>query len=315
MLRGFVFVALLVWPVAAFANAYDDFNTGVNMRNRDEYDSASLFLSRALSAPDLPGHLKPVAHLDLGEIYGNQGHFDLAIREYSAAIALSPHDVLGYLDRAGAYENTGQWSSAADDLTLALRERPSFLIAYLDRGIDYERGERFDEADADFKMFLSYAPDSATAKFQLGLTQWMRGNSDAARAQFDSSLKSDKHFMFAGLWSQISRTGATWDPSSLKDASDEFDQKKWPWPIVKLYLGKAKPDETLLAASASDTDTQKDQTCEAQFYVAEYLIAQKDEQGAKPLLDSASSTCPVLMPERRAAALVLKQLVVPATKP
>ena len=306
MLRGFAFAALLVWPVAAFASGYDDFNTGVNLYNRHEYPTAVQYFSRALSAPDLPDHLKYTAHLDLGTSYELQKNFDLAIREYSVAILLKPHELLAYLSRARAYDRLGRFDDAADDRTRALRERQSLADVYMDRGLDYQSSNRFDQADADFNTFLTIFPDSALAQFDLGVSQWSQGHFDKAKERFDQSLKQDKTFAYAALWRAFLVDPD--DKFDLASESGKLDRAKWPWPIVSFYLGKSSQEETLQAASNGSADAIDGQKCEADFYIAERLISRKNFDGARPLLADAGSRCPQEYPERNAAGIALKSI-------
>jgi hypothetical protein len=87
-----------------------------------------------------------------------------------------------------------------------------------------------------------------------------------------------------------------------------LDLKTWPGPLLSLYAGTATADDVFAAAKQGDTDAQKDQSCEAYFFVAEWHLDRKENAAAGPLLELAGSSCRRELPESHAAHAELKRL-------
>src|SRR5215469_6083477 len=103
-------VALLAAASSACASGYQDFNQGVAAINRDDNSAALQLLTKALSEPDLPDHLKPAAHLERGEIYMDSNKFEAALTDFNAALQLKPDSFRAWLDRAGAEEGENKFA-------------------------------------------------------------------------------------------------------------------------------------------------------------------------------------------------------------
>ena len=95
------------------------------------------------------------------------------------------------------------------------------------------------------------------------------------------------------LWLELSRArGGALDPKIGEHDLRALDSSDWPAPLIKLFVGEAKPEDMAAAAAHGDSDKIANQQCEANFYVAEWWLAHNDTASAKPLLDTASQKCP-----------------------
>jgi lipoprotein NlpI len=83
----------------------------------------------------------------------------------------------------------------------------------------------------------------------------------------------------------------TFDAADYTKKYPRFDMSDWPGPVFQLYAGHAKPEDVLQAAGRGDAMVAKNNLCEAQFYVAEWWLAQKNAAAAKPLLVNARDIC------------------------
>lgn len=62
-----------------------------------------------------------------------QGHFEAAVSDYSAAIAICPHHCRAFYNRAFSHERLRRWDDAIADYDRALQLDPSNATAYHNR--------------------------------------------------------------------------------------------------------------------------------------------------------------------------------------
>src|SRR5690606_25630034 len=85
----------------------------------------------------------------------------------------------------------------------------------------------------------------------------------------------------------------------------------WPAPVIVLYLGRTDVDSVLAAATDQDARRQRDQRCEASFYLAQWHLFRNDRERALPLLKEAQSTCARDFLEHEGATAELRRLQKP----
>jgi lipoprotein NlpI len=78
--------------------------------------------------------------------------------------------------------------------------------------------------------------------------------------------------------------------------------KKWPYPVLELYLNKRSPADTLGAAR------NRDERCEAHFYIGQWHILRGNKARAKAALQTAVNVCPKLQIEYPSAVAELRRL-------
>ncbi len=142
-------------PTLHFANAYFgrgmvDYQMGKLPQAVEDYDSAL-----ALS----PNH--PLAIIDKALALGDMGKYDSAIACYSRAIAvLSPMEYNGaqehaYFGRGLMYNLTSRFDLALKDFDAALRLMPDDRFADLHRGNAYKALGKYDSAVADYRKAMA----------------------------------------------------------------------------------------------------------------------------------------------------------------
>ncbi len=75
-----------------------------------------------------------LAFSNRGDMYANQGQYDLAIAEYNRALELNPSDAEAFNNRGAMYINRGQHDLAIADFNRALELNPRYAMAYNNRG-------------------------------------------------------------------------------------------------------------------------------------------------------------------------------------
>jgi tetratricopeptide (TPR) repeat protein len=255
--------------------------------------------------------------------YRASGQFDLAIADYGKAIELDPRNRAAYSDRALAYRANGQFDLAIADATRAIELDANSASAYDDRGDAFADNDQYDLAIADYGKAIELDPKFVGAYLDRGGLRLAKGESNLALADATKAFETDPtgvfgawallvrgnmHFIlgdFAGASSDLvqslklndsvyamlslylarSRTGEARALDELRSNVARLKTKKWPGPVVELYLGTRSPTDTLGAAS------NRFERCEAQYYVGEWHVLNGHAADAKAMLASALETC------------------------
>lgn len=223
-------------------------------------------------------HASGLDQAKAGLAAAQRGDDDEALQLYSAALAagdLSPFNVmLAYHNRGNTYQDKGDYRRAIPEYDIAIRLEPRYAEAYFARG---------------------------RARFALGEF------ADAV-VDFTQSLKLDPTDAYSALWLHLARRkSAASDDGELSRNAAKFDSAVWPGPLLGLYLGEATTQQVRSASARGDAATQKDQICEAAFYIGEYELLRKNTAAAGSLFREAAKICPYTSDERDGAAVELKR--------
>jgi lipoprotein NlpI len=243
-----------------------------NQAVADNYDAAFAALERAIA-------LNPT--LDLGyaaraSLKSMRGDYAGSVADFAQAIARKPKEAAHYKGRGMTYLSIGEYVNAAADYTTAIGLEPQNYANFTWRGFAYFGASQFAEAAEDFKRAFSLAP-------------------------------RDFHL---AIWLHLMRAKAgVRDQQEFSRNARKLDKKAWPWPVVALYQGKMTPDDVRAAAHEGNADQQRNQTCEAAFYIGEHELAQGNSAEAVRLFqEAASSTCPREFIEYHGARAELRRL-------
>ena len=126
-----------------------------------------------------------------GVLLVRQTQFELAIRDFSGAIAINPSDAEAFNDRALAYQMSRDLYRAVQDYDKAISLDPKFTLAWFNRG--NARSGRGDHAGAiaDFTQAIALKPDFGPAYRNRGLVKRAAGDMDGAIADQTSALQYD----------------------------------------------------------------------------------------------------------------------------
>lgn len=98
-----------------------------------------------------------------GDTLCQQGNYDEAITEYTAAIELDTNLANAYLGRGQAYYFKGDGPRAADDFPRAINLDPNYTAAYYGRGWAQLVNQAWDGAVSDFSEAIELDPSQAGA--------------------------------------------------------------------------------------------------------------------------------------------------------
>jgi Flp pilus assembly protein TadD len=128
-------------------------------------------------------------YLKQGLDHFHNGELDLAIKDFSQALARQPEAAAAYIDRGAVYLRKGDLDRALSDYDQSLQLNPKDARAYLNRGIIYGKKKDFDRALADFDRALEIAPRDAQIYYNQAVCLDLAGRPKPAIKAYQSFLQ------------------------------------------------------------------------------------------------------------------------------
>jgi lipoprotein NlpI len=180
-----------------------------------------------------PNDLEACLSRGIAEFY--QEDYDAAIADYNRAIGLDPNAIDAFYARALAKRRKQDFDGAFADYDHALELDPNYWLAYNSRATTHNAHGEFELAIADYTRRIELQPaGSEYAWFQRSLLKRRLGLPD-----------------HDGLAPQI----AGWPDG-------------WTKKVGQYLLGRMSAEELLrIAAEPADSQTRREQLCEANYYV------------------------------------------------
>ena len=144
---------------------------------------------------------------------------------------------------------------------------------------------------ARYSETIMVHPADDNAYFRRGIANLYAGSVSKARADIVRASELDPHYPYYELWLHLVDQRLN-QPGRLGETLARFEMTKWPAPIMRLYLGQATVPEVLAAAVDHDSETQRGQLCEANFYIAQLALQHGAKGEATRLFRLAATECP-----------------------
>jgi len=236
-------------------------NRGIAYQNEGDFPHAIQDFTRVLSAD--PDHQEAINNR--GALYMIQGDYDHSIVDYTKALQLNPDDPITIRNRCAAYFSKGDYASAMQDCSHALMLEPMNPAALQMRGVLF----------------------------------YFRGDYKNALQDEKNAVNADSSDLYSMIWLYLARVH--YAQNSAKDSLDELSsnsanlQMDWPWPVIQVYLGKAKaedlPAQGSPAQGSADPQSANDHVCEANFYLGERALIAANTAEAQRDFQAALSAC------------------------
>jgi lipoprotein NlpI len=241
----------------------------------------------------------PVADVLAGIAARKRGDYAEAIRLYTRALeskGLSQSNRAGALNnRCNVYNDKAQYDSAIADCNEAIQIKPDSPLPFNNRGNSHTSLGRYDRAILDYDEALRLNPHFALAANNRGLAHYYKGDYQLAEADFDKSIALNPKYPYAALRLYFTRQRLGIDGrAQLAAQAARFDLTDWPGPLIQLYLSKIDPTEALMKAQHANAKTNREQLCEANFYIAEYHLGRGDRAAAVAQFLAAEEACKLL---------------------
>ena len=227
-----------------------------------------------------------IAYNDRGIAYETKGNLEVALADYNKAIELDPKRAVFVSNRARVYGDKSDYETAIANYTKAIELQPDLANAHYYRGVAYYMKSDNIRAIADFTTAAELNPSNPQFVFMRGIAKYREGDFNGAAGDLSRSveLKANIH---AILFRYMAKTRAGETAATEFEATvSALKTKDWPYVVSELFLGKRSPAATLDAA------TKADERCEAQFYVGQWYILNRNPAEAARALQIVADTCP-----------------------
>lgn len=132
-----------------------------------------------------------IAHNQLGTAYAKNGDLDLAVREFNAAILISPTRATSYYNLARVMWLKKDHRQAEQYCREAIRRKPNYTNAHFALGIILAARGRLDEAAEEFREVIRIDRNRADAHNKLGIVLAQMGKLDESIVELRIALRID----------------------------------------------------------------------------------------------------------------------------
>jgi lipoprotein NlpI len=244
-----------------------------------------------------------------GGEWATLNNHDRAIADFTIAIELDPKLPGVHYSRALSHSEKGDHDWAIADYDAEVRISPKDAKAYIGRAFEWTVKGDYKRAIADYDQALRYESNRIEPWFGRGRTRFYAGDFMAAASDLVRAHQISPS-MYSAIWIFLARKRAD-IPGEQTLAQDAGlrPESEWPAPIIGLYLGRTSPEVVQKAAATSiNVVRQRDQRCEANFYIAQWHLLRGAREPAMRLLDEARDGCPSAFMEYEGAVAELRRL-------
>lgn len=163
----------------------------------EQSEPIEVFLNEAYSGGRGTAPAEATARIRQGQLYAQQGEYERAVIEFTAAIQSDITTVAPFIHRGDALRLRGEYERALADYSQALQIEPNSLLARLNRGLVYRMTGRPEPAIADLTEALRIDPRNVVAFNGRGGAQSDLGRYDLAIADHTAALRLDPSLAWA----------------------------------------------------------------------------------------------------------------------
>jgi lipoprotein NlpI len=247
----------------------------------------------------------------IGDALIMKKQFVEAIDAFDLAIRIDPDLSKSYFGRARALRDTAHYQEAIADYSRAIERNLGYGAAYHGRALAWLQLGQREHAVADFEAADRVDPQTNTRR-QIALQRFYMGRFSESAEDFRRVAEWSLEGGYTSLWRFLARVRTGDDIAS---AQKELNHHRsllrgdaWPLPVVDFYRGHM--DSVAVREAAANAGGKKaiEQTCEADYYIAEWHLLRGDHTSARPLLERAVTTCPDTFIEHKGAVAELSRL-------
>jgi len=212
---------------------------------------------------------------------------DEAIAQADVLVRRHPEQDFPYLLRVRTYEWGDRFEEAVRDLTVLVERHPNSPDYYLQRCTSYRGMAEGRKALADAEKALRLHGPTAYAYNALGCCHELLGEFDKALDDYRRAAElgdDDKRFRAIWMCLLLRKMGRRDDADRLiRDFLEDFDDEEWIAPVLRYLGGEMTEEEVFEKAQDDDAYTQRQQLCEAYYYVGAAHLADGNLDRAEEL--------------------------------
>ena len=301
-------VSLVLLVAAAAAHAQDSDVERCSATSAKP-DLAIQHCTQAIDSGKLTGETLAQMHYNRAIEYTAKNDHDRAIADYDAAIRINPKFADAHFNRGNAWGLKGDPDRAIADYDAALRLNPKDASAHIARAVELMIKGDYQGAVTGYDTALVLDPKSGIALHGRGRANFYGGDPQRGVADLERAWRTDLN-LYTAAWLYLARKRAGMiDAEELLDSDTRGHRDgNWPTAVLMLYMGRTDVDSVMASALDRDAKKQREQTCEANFYVAHWHLLRKENERALALLKQAQSGCPRDFIEHEGAVIELRRL-------
>ncbi len=257
---------------------------GLFAQELKQHAQAARFFERAL-APD-PKNI--VLRARLIDALVKLREIDRALEHADFLVERRPDADYPYSIRAEVYEWADRYADAVRDLSVLIDRHPSEAGYYLRRCINYRCLGEGRKALADAEKALQLRGATSYVLAARGCSYEAAGDLEKALEDYRKAAELDEEKRYFTIWSclVLRKLGRRAEADALiRDFLKGLaDKDEWIGPVIRYLAGELAEDEVFRLAKHDDPETEREQHCEAFYYVAAAHLAAGDLDRAEDLL-------------------------------
>jgi tetratricopeptide (TPR) repeat protein len=253
-----------------------------------------------------------------GEARSRKGDDKGAIADYTRTLELDPRNTRAWFNRAYLRRNMGDLDGAIADYTRAIQLDPKYTRAWNNRGYARSTNGDLKGALSDQVEALKLNPSDRGTRLTCGYLRYDLGEWKTSLKDFEEACKavrrtpnSSSDYASLRIWIIQARLG---DRVGATERLRGYAQvrkgtaDKWWSKIAEFLVGDLAQEAFLAATSADDQKIQREQECEAYFYVGMKLLVEDDREAARNFFRKCVATDVRNYTEYRSSKSELKRL-------
>jgi len=205
---------------------------------------------------------------------------DPALKQADRLVELRPDTNVPYSVRADVYEWADRYADAVRDLTVLVGRDPKNASHYLRRCINYRCLGEGEKALADAETAVQLKGGTAYGHAARGCSYEMLGQLDNALADYRRAdeiaarEKADRRFYTIWRCIVLRKQGKRAEADALaRQFLKTLKDDEWVAPVLKYLAGEMTEAEVFRRAQHQDPDRNREQHCEAYYYVGACHLA------------------------------------------
>jgi tetratricopeptide (TPR) repeat protein len=249
----------------------------------EQYENAARHYSRAVGLePRSFLHRARLVHCLIKLRRGEE-----AVEQADVLVEHNPDNDAPYSVRVDAYEWAEQYDKAVKDLDLLIKRNPDNASHYLRRCINLRCLGRGQAALADAEKAIRLKGRTSYTFAARGCSYELMGELEKALEDYRRAAELDDDKRYFTIWRCIvlRKLGRREEADKMiKAFLKELDNKdEWIAPVIKYLAGEMTQQQVFRLARHDNAETQREQLCEAYYYVGACHLADRKLDKAEAL--------------------------------